>query len=243
MVEQPEPIHSDQHRSRWNITLIFALAVAVLGVVNMAGGGGGELLILLGLAMAAFSWLTTPRAYFIYRDALVIAYGTPRTKAIPFAEISHLELLALPIGERLRLRLLSGRREMLIPRDNAAFQQHLERALSDYSAQQGGSFVEGTLTPGRGTPGDGTGDAATIAGAGAAAADAAIDPATGTGGDATPAPFDAEPTYGAPSGAAPVSRDAPILEFEDDAPSAAPPPPAESSSPPDDANARPPSPY
>ena len=239
MVEQPEPIHSDQHRSRWNITLIFALAVAVLGVVN---GTGGVLLILLGLAMAAFSWLTTPRAYFIYRDALVIAYGTPRTKAIPFAEISHLELLALPIGERLRLRLLSGRREMLIPRDNAVFQQHLERALSDYSAQQGGSFVEGTLTPGSGTPGD----AATIAGAGttgAAAADAAIDPATGTGGSADPAPFDAEPSYGAPSTAAPASRDAPILEFEDDAPSATPPPPTESGSPPDDANARPPSPY
>lgn len=237
MVEQPEPIHSDQHRSRWNITLIFALAVAVLGFTST----GGWVFILLGLAMAAFSWLTTPRAYFIYRDALVIAYGTPRTKAIPFAEISHLELLALPIGERLRLRLLSGRREMLIPRDNAVFQQHLERALSDYSAQQGGSFVEGTLTPGRGTPGDGTGDAATIAGA--AAADATIDPATGTGGDATPAPFDADPAYGAPSGAAPVSRDAPILEFEDDAPSAPPPPPAESGSPPDDANARPPSPY
>ena len=239
MVEQPEPIHSDQHRSRWNITLIFALAVAVLGVVNLSGGGGA-LLILLGLAMAAFSWLTTPRAYFIYRDALVIAYGTPRTKAIPFAEISHLELLALPIGERLRLRLLSGRREMLIPRDNALFQQHLEQALSDYSAQQGGTFVEGTLTPGRGTPGD----AATIAGAGAAAADSAIDPATGTGGDATPAPFDAEPSsYAAPSDAAPVSRDAPILEFEDDAPSVAPPPPAESSTPPDDATPRPPSPY
>lgn len=231
MVEQPEPIHSDQHRSRWNITLIFALAVAVLGVVN---GAGGWVLILLGLAMAAFSWLTTPRAYFIYRDALVIAYGTPRTKAIPFAEISHLELLALPIGERLRLRLLSGRREMLIPRDNAVFQQHLEQALSDYSAQQGGTFVEGTLTPGRGTPGD----AANIAGAGAAT----IDPATGAGGDATPAPFDAEPAYGASADAAPVSRDAPILEFEDDAPSAA-PPPAESSSPPDDANTRPPSPY
>lgn len=240
MVEQPEPIHSDQHRSRWNITLIFALAVAVLGVAN--GIAAGWPLMLLGLAMAAFSWLTTPRAYFIYRDALVIAYGTPRTKAIPFAEISHLELLALPIGERLRLRLLSGRREMLIPRDNAVFQQHLERALSDYSAQQGGTFVEGTLTPGSGTGGD----AATIAGAGAAATDAtdaAIDPATGTGGGADPAPFDAEPSYGAPSTAAPVSRDAPILEFEDDAPSAAPPPPAESGSPPDDANARPPSPY
>ena len=238
MVEQPEPIHSDQHRSRWNITLIFALAVAVLGVVN---GTGGLLLILLGLAMAAFSWLTTPRAYYIYRDALVIAYGTPRTKAIPFAEISHLELLALPIGERLRLRLLSGRREMLIPRDNAVFQQHLERALSDYSSQQGGVF-EGTLTPGAEAPGDSRrGDAATGAGAAGVGA-ATINPETGTAGGDTPAPFDAEPAYGAPADAPPVSRDAPILEFEDDAPAAA-PPPAESSNPPDDGNARPPSPY
>ena len=237
MVEQPEPIHSDQHRSRWNITLIFALAVVVLGVAN--GIAAGWPLMLLGLAMAAFSWLTTPRAYYIYRDALVIAYGTPRTKAIPFAEISHLELLALPIGERLRLRLLSGRREMLIPRDNAVFQQHLERALSDYSSQQGGVF-EGTLTPGRETPGDGgRGDAATGAGAAGIGA-ATINPETGTDGD-TPAPFDAEPSYGAQADAPPVSRDAPILEFEDDAPTA--PPPAESSGPPDDGNARPPSPY
>ena len=65
----------------------------------------------------------------------------PRTRLIPFAEISHVEILALPFGERLRLRMVSGSRMMLMMRDPGAFRNHLEDALAQYHGEQsGGEF-------------------------------------------------------------------------------------------------------
>ena len=131
------PIYWDQHASRWNLTLIFALVVAVLGIMT------GYLLTILGLAMAAYSWFTTPRQYLLYRDRMMIMYGMPRTRVISFAEISHAELLAMPFGERLRLRMVAGNRMMLMMRDPSAFLGHLEDALARYHGEQtGGGVVE-----------------------------------------------------------------------------------------------------
>ena len=131
------PIYWDQHASRWNLTLIFALVVAVLGIMT------GYLLTVLGLAMAAYSWFTTPRQYLLYRDRMMIMYGIPRTRVISFAEISHAELLAMPFGERLRLRMVAGNRMMLMMRDPGAFLGHLEDALARYHGEQtGGGVVE-----------------------------------------------------------------------------------------------------
>ena len=137
MAQQYEnPIYWDQHSSRWNLTLIFALVVAVLGIMT------GYLLTVLGLAMAAYSWFTTPRQYLLYRDRMMIMYGMPRTRVISFAEISHAELLAMPFGERLRLRMVAGNRMMLMMRDPGAFLGHLEDALARYHGEQTGGVVE-----------------------------------------------------------------------------------------------------
>ena len=139
--QQENPIYWDQHASRWNLTLIFALVVAVLGIMT------GLLLTALGLAMAAYSWLTTPRQYLLYRDRMMIVYGMPRTRVISFAEISHAELLAMPFGERLRLRMVAGNRVMLMMRDPGAFRGHLEDALARYHGEQTGDvFVESSGT-------------------------------------------------------------------------------------------------
>ena len=134
--QQETPIYWDQHSSRWNLTLIFALVVAVLGIMT------GYLLTVLGLAMAAYSWLTTPRQYLLFRDRMMIMYGMPRTRVISFAEISHAELLAMPFGERLRLRMVAGNRMMLMMRDPGAFLGHLEDALARYHGEQTGGVVE-----------------------------------------------------------------------------------------------------
>ena len=128
-----QPIHWDNHRSSFNFTLIFALVVAVLGVM------GNWPLLFIGVGVAAYSWLTTPRQYLIYRDTLVIRYGTPRVKPIPFATISHLETLALPMGERLRVRMVDGKRTFLTAKDPDTFRQHLEQALGRYHDDQSGS--------------------------------------------------------------------------------------------------------
>ena len=118
------------------MTLIFGLVVAILGIIT-----ANLLLTPLGLLMGGYSWFTTPRQYLLYRDRMVVAYGMPRTRVIPFAEISHVEILALPFGERLRLRMVSGSRLMLMMRDPGAFRNHLEDALAQYHGEQsGGEF-------------------------------------------------------------------------------------------------------
>ena len=143
METQSQPIHWDRHRTTFNLTLIFALVVIVLGVIQ---GAQGILLIVLGIGFAVYSWLTTPREYLIYQDALVIRYGMPRVKPIPFAEISNLESLALPMGERLRVRLASGRRIMLMAKDPETFRDRLDEALNRYNdSQPGYGYVEGTV--------------------------------------------------------------------------------------------------
>ena len=146
--EVDTPVHWDQHSTRWNLTLIFSLVVMVLGFVS------GYPLIILGLAMAAFSWLTTPRQYLLFRDRMTIVYGMPRTKVISLGEIAHSELLSLPFGERLRIRMANGKPMMLQMRDPSTFRGHLEDALSRYNGEQSGDYgdfyVEGSssvLTP------------------------------------------------------------------------------------------------
>lgn len=141
MAQQETPIYWDQPASRWNLTLIFALVVAVLGLMT------GMLLTALGLAMAAYSWLTTPRQFLLYRDRMMIIYGIPRTRVIPFADISHAEVLALPFGQRLRLVMNAGNRMMLSMRDPMSFRNNLEEALQKYNGEQTGEyFVEGRGT-------------------------------------------------------------------------------------------------
>ena len=143
--DRETPIYWDQSASKWNLTLIFSLVVVVLGIA-MGPFGQGFLLVVLGIVMAAYSWLTTPRQFLLYRDSLLVVYGMPRTRHISFAEISHVELLALPFGERLRLRMVSGSRMMLMMRDPGAFRAHLEDALAQYHGEQSSAaFASGTL--------------------------------------------------------------------------------------------------
>ena len=140
--ERENPIYWDQNATKWNLTLIFSLVVVVLGFII----ANGYLLVILGAVMAAYSWLTTPRQFLLYRDSMVVVYGMPRTRVISFAEISHVELLALPFGERLRVRMMSGSRMMLMMRDPGAFRAHLEDALAQYHGEQSGAaYAAGTL--------------------------------------------------------------------------------------------------
>lgn len=105
---QGQPIHMDTPKSRINVPMILASAVAVIGVFS------GYVLVALGLAGMAFSWLTTPRQYLIYQNALVIIYGRPRSKTIPFSDIEQLEDLTMPRGDTaLGVRLVNGKRAII----------------------------------------------------------------------------------------------------------------------------------
>ena len=147
---QEQPIHWDNHRTNLNLTFFFALIVAVIGVM----GGILNPLFPIGIGVAIYSWLTTPKQYLIYRDALVIIYGRPRIKPYPFQEISHLESLSLPIGERLRVRMANGRRIMLLTKDSDTFRAKLDEALDAFHGEQRGTDYakENELDTGIDTP-------------------------------------------------------------------------------------------
>ena len=130
---QEQPVHWDNHRTNLNLTFIFALIVAVIGIL------GQPVLFVLGIGVAIYTWLTTPKQYLIYRDALVIIYGRPRIKSYPFQEISHLETLSLPMGDRLRVRMVNGRRLFLLAKDTDTFRTKLDEALDAFHGEQRGS--------------------------------------------------------------------------------------------------------
>jgi len=130
---QEQPLHRDDHRTKLNLTIIFASIVAVIGIF------GQPVLFVMGVGVMIYSWLTNPKQYLIYRDALVIIYGKPRIKAFPFQEISHLETLSLPIGERLRVRMVNGRRIMLMTKDPETFRAKLDEALEAFHGEQQGT--------------------------------------------------------------------------------------------------------
>ena len=139
---QQEPLHWDSHRTNLNLTLIFSLVVAVIGLYPSP-----NYLFVIGIGVAIYSWLTTPRRYRIYRDALVINYGSPRVKAYPFQEIANVERLTLPIGDRLRVRMANGRRLMVLAKDSETFQAKLEDALDTFhNGQQGTDYDQETRT-------------------------------------------------------------------------------------------------
>ena len=126
----PQPLYWDNHRVSFNLTLIFALVVAVLGFFSTE-----VVLMFAGIGVAAYTWLTSPRRYMIYENALVIEYGRPRTKAIDFSNISHLEMLSLGIGDRLRVVLVNGKRTMVMARDLETFREKLDEAMDRYQGQ------------------------------------------------------------------------------------------------------------
>ena len=131
---QSEPLHADKHRSTFNLTLIFAVVVAVIGLIGLSqgGGAGSFILFVVGGAMAAYSWFTSPSYYWVYNDRLIIAYGRPRVRHVLFQEIDDVELLTLPFGNRLLVRLRSRRRLFLHPTDTEQFQTSLAGALDSY---------------------------------------------------------------------------------------------------------------
>ena len=131
LMEQNPPLHSDRHRSSFNLTLVFSVVVALIGLLS-----ANELLVIVGLAFGAFAWLTTPSQYMIFADRLVIAYGRPRVRNVFFGQIDHVDE-KIVFGGRLMVRLRSGRPLLIQPRDVEEFRARIEGALDSYRRDRG----------------------------------------------------------------------------------------------------------
>ena len=127
-----EPLYWDSNRRPTAVLFIMAAVTAVLGLFQWQGSGDPTLLI-LGVGVASYSWLTNAKSYMIFSERLVIIFGTPRKRIIPFNQISHVEFLSLPtMGDRVRIRMLNGRGIMLQTKDTEAFHDRLDDALNDF---------------------------------------------------------------------------------------------------------------
>ena len=133
---QNQPLYWDKDRVPVNLTLILSLGIALWGVGGMFGlipfGGEPTLIILLGIGVAVYTWLMTPRQYLVYADALCIVYGRPRVKALHFRDIAEVELGSVSALDRLRVRPHRGRRQSIRVREVESFYEQLNGALNAF---------------------------------------------------------------------------------------------------------------
>ena len=180
MQQQPQDnlIYWAPSRVRFNLTLILAAVVILLGVLQYLGldpvtalcspprsettqappadgqqtpppgsevppdgNEGGRrgsnqawLLILVGLGVGAYSWLTSPRQYRIYPDALVIFYGMPRRRTVHFSVIREVanDHGRGAMGDPLRVYTANRRRIPIQVREPDEMYPHLQRALEQF---------------------------------------------------------------------------------------------------------------
>ena len=131
-----EPLYWAKDRVPFNLTLVLALGIAVWGAGATFGlwdmGGNPQIIFILGLAVAAYTWLFTPRAYLVYEDSLCVAYGRPRVKVMHFSSIAVVEMGSMATLDQLRVRPVKGRRQSIRVRDPETFFDELESALNAY---------------------------------------------------------------------------------------------------------------
>ena len=169
-MQQPETtlIYWAPSRVRFNLTLILAAVVIVLGLLQAAGfdplaaacsprtdtesaapsengqtesnepantssgGGGAWLLIIVGLGVGAYSWLTSPRQYRVYSDALIIMFGMPRRRTIHFSDIGEVVLDRGFMGDPLRVYTTNRRRVPVQVREPEEMHRYLDSAVKDF---------------------------------------------------------------------------------------------------------------
>ena len=132
------PLYAAKDRVPFNLTLVLALGIAVWGLAGIVGilppPGNPEMIVVLGLAVTAYTWLFTPREYMVYNDAVCVAYGRPRVKTIHFSNIAVVEMGSPVSIDQLRIRPIRGRRQSIRVRDPETFYDQLETALNAYRA-------------------------------------------------------------------------------------------------------------
>ena len=131
--QEDQQLHWDRHGSSFNFTLMLSLAIAVIGILTQE-----PFVVVVGLAVAAFSWLTTPGQYMLYPDRLVIVYGRPRVRHVLFQDISEVQMLKFAFGARLLVRLQKGSRVLIQPKDAEQFEVRFKGALESYISEHGG---------------------------------------------------------------------------------------------------------
>ena len=133
-----DPLYSGQHRSTFLSSLMWylGLLLVIAAVLSLAFSSLSiatrffDVLVLFGLGalLAGSHWLMTPRRYEVYEGELVVVYGRPRVKAVPYSQVGEIEVKSHALGTELRLLLVGGGMVRLHPLNPKEFHENLERA-------------------------------------------------------------------------------------------------------------------
>ena len=134
-MQRPEPLYRDRHFSSINITLIMGIAFVVMGVIVQAGLFVPGDFAVIGIAAAAYAWLTTPMSYSLYEDRLVVFYGRPRMRHVLFHDIDEIEVPQFNFGNRMWIRLKTGRRVIIQPKALGDFQDKFKKAVQSHTGE------------------------------------------------------------------------------------------------------------
>ncbi len=99
---------------------------------SRSSGSGAWLLIVVGLGVGAYSWLTSPRQYRVYSDALIIMFGTPRRRTIHFSDIREVASDRGFMGDPLRVYTNNRKRVPIQVREPEEMHRYLDSALADF---------------------------------------------------------------------------------------------------------------
>lgn len=129
-----QPLYTFFPKSRRNNGLIFSLLVFLGGVVlGISSGSAVNLMMGVGLIGASYSWFSVATRFLLYQNVLVVKYGWPKNRVIPYAEIALMETVYHPQGEQLRLRMTNGRQIMVTADDVDLFRACLEEARRGFA--------------------------------------------------------------------------------------------------------------
>jgi len=134
-MELYEPLYSVRHRTNiitrsmgflGMFLVVLAIVVGAKGTDDVFDAG---VILVIGLALFFSHWFLAPRHYNVYDDQLIISYGSPRKTAIPFEEITGIEVIRHRFGAELKVLRSAGRAVRIQPWHPRLLHESLEENL------------------------------------------------------------------------------------------------------------------
>lgn len=137
-MDDPFPLHSEPHRTNFLTRGIGYMGwiMAILSFFLLVPGdpdpASFAVFFPTGVILAAVHWFMAPRRYNIFEKELVITYGKPRQRIIPFDDISDVEVKRHALGAEIRIHRSTDKAVSLHPWNPRRFHENLETALNRF---------------------------------------------------------------------------------------------------------------
>ena len=139
-MDSNQPLFIEQHRSAiMTRTIAFVgwlliLMSIVVGIRDGASRWPDALLLFgIGAGFTVAHWFLTPKRYLIYQGQLIVAYGTPRERRIPYDSISGIQVVRHILGGELRISRKNGSQLYIQPWRPYRFLETLQTEIGKFN--------------------------------------------------------------------------------------------------------------